>query len=59
MKRIFGMRFQYKEREFRNNFTFLLEAFGLAKHHEKLDIGDLIPFFFQMLAVEVQLKMVL
>lgn len=40
------MRFQYKEREFRNNFTFLLEAFGLAKHHEKLDIGDLIPFFF-------------
>ena len=31
--------------DFTFTFMFLTEALILAKHHEKLDIGDLIPYF--------------
>ena len=29
----------------RDNLAFLTEALVFAKHHEKLDIGDFIPYF--------------
>lgn len=58
--KILRLRFQYQEGKISTNLAFLIEALVLGKQHEKLDRRSLLPFFFfQMLAVEVQLKMAL